>query len=66
MLLKLADPDERYAAVRLHSDLAALEYERSGPDWTLDLGGAPVTRIAPNRAAEPGFTGSVSVARRVW
>ena len=45
MLLRLADPDERYAAVRLHSDLAALEYERSGQDWTLDLGGAAVTRL---------------------
>jgi enterochelin esterase family protein len=45
LLLKLADPDERYAAVRLHSDLAALEYERSGPDWKLDLGSAPVTRL---------------------
>ena len=45
MLLKLADPDERYAAVRLHSDLAALEYERAGAEWTLDLGAAPVTRL---------------------
>ena len=45
MLLRLADPDERYAAVRLHSDLAALEYERAGGDWTLDLGGAPVNRL---------------------
>ena len=45
MRLKLADPDERYTAVRLHSDLAALDYERAGADWTLDLGGAPVTRL---------------------
>jgi len=43
--LKLADPDERYTAVRLHSDLAALDYERAGAEWTLDLGGAPVTRL---------------------
>jgi enterochelin esterase family protein len=43
--LKLADPDERYAAVRLHSDLAPLEYEREGAEWTLDLGGAPVNRL---------------------
>jgi enterochelin esterase family protein len=43
--LKLADPDERYSAVRLHSDLPALEYERAGAEWTLDLGGAPVTRL---------------------
>ena len=45
MRLKLADPDERYTAVRLHSDLAALDYERAGAEWTLDLGGAPVTRL---------------------
>ena len=45
MLLKLADPDERYSAVRLHSDLPAIEYERSGAEWTLDLGGAPVNRL---------------------
>ena len=45
MRLTLADPDERYTAVRLHSDLAALDYERAGAEWTLDLGGAPVTRL---------------------
>ena len=45
MLLRLADPDARYAAVRLHSDLPALEYEREGEDWTLDLGGTPVARL---------------------
>ena len=48
MLLRLADPDERYAAVRLRSDLAALEYERSGEEWRLDLGGAggiPIQRL---------------------
>lgn len=45
MLLRLADPDGRYAAVRLHSDLPALEYERGDAEWTLDLGGAPVTRL---------------------
>jgi enterochelin esterase-like enzyme len=45
VLLKLADPDERYTAVRLRSDLPALEYERSGEDWTLDLGGTPVERL---------------------
>jgi len=45
LLLRLADPDERYSAVRLHSDLPALEYERAGGEWTLDLGGAPVTRL---------------------
>jgi enterochelin esterase-like enzyme len=45
LLLRLADPDERYSAVRLHSDLPALDYERADGEWTLDLGGAPVTRL---------------------
>jgi enterochelin esterase family protein len=45
VLLRLADPEERYSAVRLHSDLPALEYAREGEEWTLDLGGAPVTRL---------------------
>jgi enterochelin esterase-like enzyme len=45
VLLRLADPDERYAAVRLRSDLPALEYERSGENWTLDLGDAPLDRL---------------------
>jgi enterochelin esterase-like enzyme len=48
VLLRLADPDERYAAVRLRSDLPALEYERSGEAWTLDLGdgvGGVVSRL---------------------
>jgi enterochelin esterase-like enzyme len=45
LLLRLADPDERYAAVRLHSDLATLDYDRAGAEWTLDLGAAPVTRL---------------------
>ena len=49
MVLRLADPDARYAAVRLHSDLPALEYEREGEDWTLDLGGGaggvPIQRL---------------------
>jgi enterochelin esterase-like enzyme len=45
VVLKLADPDERYSAVRLHSDLPALEYRRDGEGWTLDLGDAPVTRL---------------------
>ena len=40
MLLRLADPDERYAAVRLRSDLAPLDYERAGEDWVLELGAA--------------------------
>jgi enterochelin esterase family protein len=45
VLLRLTDPDERYAGVRLHSDLATLEYERAGQEWTLDLGAAPVARL---------------------
>jgi enterochelin esterase-like enzyme len=65
VLLRLADPEDRYAAVRLHSDLPALEYERAGEDWTLDLGGAPVARLeyelelvhadgASERVCDPG------------
>jgi enterochelin esterase family protein len=69
VLLRLADPDERYAAVRLHSDLDALEYERAGEEWTLDLGGGaggvPVQRLeyelelvhadgASERVCDPG------------
>ena len=45
MLLRLEDPDERYSAVRLHSDLDTLDYERAGEDWTLDVGAAPVARL---------------------
>jgi len=47
LLLRVADPDDRYAAVRLRSDLSPLEYERAGEDWTLDLGagGVPITRL---------------------
>jgi enterochelin esterase-like enzyme len=45
VLLRVADPEERYAAVRLHSDLAPLEYERAGEDWTLDVGAAPLARL---------------------
>jgi len=45
VLLRLADPDERYSAVRLRSDLATLDYDRVGEEWTLDVGAAPVTRL---------------------
>ena len=48
MVLKLADPDERYTAVRLHSDMPPLEYGRAGAEWTLDLGaelGRAVSRL---------------------
>jgi len=45
VLLRFADPDGRYTAVRLRSDLATLDYERAGEEWTLDLGGTPVTRL---------------------
>ena len=45
MLLRLEDPDERYSAVRLHSDLATLDYERTGEEWTLDLGATPIHRL---------------------
>jgi enterochelin esterase-like enzyme len=43
-LLRFADPEERYAAVRLCSDLPAREYEREGDEWRLDVD-APVARL---------------------
>jgi enterochelin esterase-like enzyme len=43
-LLRFADPDERYASVRLCSDLEAREYERQGDEWVLDLD-VPVARL---------------------
>ena len=45
MLLRLADPDERYTAVRLRSDLPPLGYTRAGTDWTLEVGEMPVARL---------------------
>jgi enterochelin esterase family protein len=46
VLLRLADPDERYAAVRLRSDLPPpLEYTRSRTGWTLEVGAMPVARL---------------------
>jgi enterochelin esterase-like enzyme len=43
-LLRFADPEERYAAVRLCSDLPPAEFERHGDEWRLDLD-APVARL---------------------
>ena len=45
MLLHLADPEERFSAVRLHSDFAVLDYAHSGDGWTLELGDLPVARL---------------------
>lgn len=47
MLLRLADPDERYAAVRLCSDLALPEadYARHNGEWQLELALPPVARL---------------------
>ena len=47
MLLRLADPDERYAAVRLCSDLplAGDEYARHNGEWRLELAVPPVARL---------------------
>jgi enterochelin esterase-like enzyme len=44
VLLRLADPDERFAAVRLCSDLPPREYERHGDEWLLELD-VPVARL---------------------
>jgi enterochelin esterase-like enzyme len=49
VLLRLADPDERYAAVRLCSDLplpdAARAYARRDGEWRLELPPPPVARL---------------------
>ena len=49
MLLRLADPDERYAAVRLRSDLPLSEarraYARHNGEWRLELAPPPVARL---------------------
>jgi enterochelin esterase-like enzyme len=47
MLLRLADPDERYAAVRLCSDLPLREadYARHNGEWQLELAVPPVARL---------------------
>jgi enterochelin esterase-like enzyme len=44
VLLRLADPDERYTAVRLSSDLPAREFARDDGGWRLELD-APVERL---------------------
>jgi enterochelin esterase-like enzyme len=49
VLLRLADPDERYAAVRLCSDLPLSDgqraYARHGGEWRLELDRPPVARL---------------------
>src|SRR5215207_10015685 len=47
MLLRLADPDERYAAVRLCADLPLPQahYVRHAGEWRLELGPLPVARL---------------------
>jgi enterochelin esterase-like enzyme len=47
MLLRLADPDERYAAVRLCADLPLPEAEfvRHEGEWRLELAPLPVARL---------------------
>jgi enterochelin esterase-like enzyme len=48
-MLRLADPDRRYSAVRLHSDLPLTEAERSfsrvNGEWVLDLHPRDVRRL---------------------
>ena len=44
MLLRLADPDERYVAVRLSSDLPPYDFARENGEWRLELD-APVDRL---------------------
>ena len=47
MLLRLADPDERYAAVRLCADLPLpeVDYARHDGEWRLELSPPPVARL---------------------
>ena len=49
MLLRLADPDERYTAVRLCSDLPLSDgrssYSRHNGEWRLELAAPPLTRL---------------------
>jgi enterochelin esterase-like enzyme len=49
MLLRLADPDERFAAVRLCSDLPLAEdrrtYARRNGEWRLELAPPPLIRL---------------------
>ena len=67
MLLRLADPDERYAAVRLCCDLPLpeAEYARHDGEWRLELARLPVARLeyelevvdhdgASERVGDPG------------
>ena len=44
MLLRLADPDERFVAVRLASDLPPHEFARTNGEWRLELD-EPVERL---------------------
>ena len=47
MLLRLADPDERYTAVRLCADLPlpSADYARNNGEWRLELVPPPVARL---------------------
>jgi enterochelin esterase family protein len=45
VLLRLPDPDARYSAVRLCSDIAARDFARENGEWRLDLRDAPVQRL---------------------
>ena len=45
MLFRLADPDARYAAVRLSSDLPPQEFDRDNGEWRLELREPAVERL---------------------
>ena len=45
MLLRLPDPDARYAAVRLSSDLPAQEFARDDGEWRLEFQADDVERL---------------------
>jgi enterochelin esterase-like enzyme len=45
VLLRLPDPDARYTAVRLRSDLPAREFARNNGEWRLQLEDPPIRRL---------------------
>ena len=42
---RFPDPDHRYAAVRLRSDVPAADFVRDGDDWVLEVDLGPLDRL---------------------
>ena len=68
MLLRLADPDERYAAVRLCCDLPLpeAEYARHDGEWRLELARLPVARLEYELEGPPPPPGAPVVRVRAF